>query len=310
MVQNGVIKIIRRDKKIGNPAFQMPNIRVEEFKTNASELKSNYHIAFMTDLSDKNTIQRYTGTAYQVITEPITVANDKFRLMKGYERVQINLALAKRKEKLTAIEQIFNVFLKIFDTLVNAVIKTINVLINLVNKLIKVVNKVIKALKVVNINIKFQIKPLKNIQPVTIGKLIENRIGMMEIETDFTSVQRIFLLDEGNSNRTNKIATNNATYLTARGLWERHHFVNSFVPTSIKPKANQYLIKQIENVPFCLEDYNKVKTNNLVTMPDGNVAEIFSLDWNPFEQNANFVVKIPYLYSSNLTQKYLEPNGQ
>ena len=113
------IWLVRDDEITNNAQFTLPPLIKYEnpfYGLNTNEFKSNRVIAFQTDSVDKNTIQEYQGTIFQVTTEPIRVGNNP--LMKGLEEVNINFALAKRKETLTVPEEILKDLLKTFDKLV------------------------------------------------------------------------------------------------------------------------------------------------------------------------------------------------
>lgn len=308
-LQDNVIKLLRVDQRTGSNLYQVPDVKNDLVKTNAGELISNYAITFNVDTLDKNTVQRYQGTSYQVITKPKTYNNLDLRLMKGFKDNRIGFALAKRKEELTRVEELFKTLLDAFGALMNGLINVVNALIKAINAVIKVLNKIIKALGVVGIKVNWQIKPVPQLVKVDLGNLIENRIGMLELENDWTNVPRLFLLEEGISEKYNKISTTNETIINAKWLWENLHFSNSFVPSLSKPNGNQYLIKDYENVPFCFGDYQQIKGNPFALMPDGSAAEFVNLIWNPYERTANFTLKISYLYTNNLIETYLYPDG-
>lgn len=309
VISNGTIYLVRKDKGVTPPQYILPDLYQPEYSYNANELVSNRLVSFEYDISDKNTIQQWTGTSLQVITQPIKVTNPDLVLIKNYTEERIPFALAKRKESLTFPEKVFDAFAKAFGGLINGMIKIINKIIDVSNKVIKTLNKILKALKTVGINLKFEIKPIKNIQSSNLGNIIENRIGMLMIETDQTSKPKIFLMDEGNSPRYNKIAADNSTYISAKYLYNNFMFIDSFIPSADKPTANQYVIKEFSNVPFCCEDYLKVKENNFIFVK-GKEAEIESLKWNVYDEVADIRVRIKELYTTNLKEIQVEPTGE
>lgn len=307
---DGTLWFVRDDYDFGSPKMQIQPILQREYKFNSDELIRNMLVSFQTDLSDKNTIQEYLGTSFQVTVQPLRYKDKSKFNVDGSKAWRIPFALAKRKVELTVPEQIVNVFLKGFAGLINGLIKAINLLINAINKVIKVINKILKALKAVGINISFQIKTVKNIEPVTLGNLIENRKNMMKLEYDNFTVPKVLLIDEGTEAKFNKLHILNESVLSAKFLYQNYHFINSPVPSSEKPTGTQVLIKQFNNHPFCLEDYNKIRGNSFVYSPDGKESRLVLAEWNIYKQHANLTIRIPHLYTNNLIETYAEPNGQ
>lgn len=307
---NREIQLIRRDINTGTAAFTIPPIDQKFYNTNASEFISNYLISFDYDTSDKNTIQGYTGTSFQVVLQPQIVKNKELVLMKNLEQVNIPLALAKRKESLTVPEVIVDGFLTAFSLLVNVIVVLVNGIISVANVVIKVINKIIKALKVVGIKVNWQIKPIPKLKATNLGNLIDNRVGMMLLENDQFTRPKVFLLDEGSQAKFNKLTTSNASTVTAKYFYDNYHFVNSFYPEPGRPNGNQYIITEYERVPFCFDDYQSVKSSNFVFNSAGNPVEIESLTWNPYKEQANIRVRENKLYTKNLVKTELEPNGQ
>lgn len=307
---NKQINIIRKDKTIGSPQFVIPNIDQKFFNTNADEFVANYITSFEVDISEKNTIQDYTGTVFQVILQPNIVKQDDLVLMKGLEQVNIPLALAKRKTELTVPEEIVKAFLTALSIGINVLIAIVNGIISIANVVIRIINRIIRILKLLGIKVKWEIKPIPKLKPINLSNLIENRIGMMLLEFDQFTRPKVFLLDEGSQAKFNKINIDNSTVLSGRNLFDSFHFVNSFFPTASRPNANQYIIREYEKVPFSFDDFQKVKKSNFVFDRFGDVVEIISLRWNPYTQQANFRVRKNELYTKNLNKKVLEPNGQ
>ena len=70
----------------------------------------------------------------------------------------------------------------------------------------------------------------------------------------------------------------------------------------------QYLY-EFENVPFCIEDYIKVKNNNNITFVN-KVGRIESLEWDVYNQKANISFRVNELWTNNLEITYNEPIGR
>lgn len=316
IIEGTVIKLVRQDYTGSTPAYILPPVsnnydyKNAEFELNTNEFNANYLISFVTDSVDKNTINDYLGTSYQVITQPNRINNLNMRLMKGFEDVRVNFALAKRKNELTVPESIFNAVLKVLDVILGALIKVVNEVIKLVNKIIQLVNNALKRLNAIGIKINFQLPSVPSISNPNIGTIISNRIGMLRIEKDMFNVQKICVLSVASNYKNTKIHVNNDTYFSAKYLYQNFHFIQSFVPSSSKPNANQYYLKSFTNFPFSFDDFVKVKENNSIFTNDGEEAQIDYLKWNVWNQKADIRVRINKLYTNNLIETYLEPDGK
>jgi hypothetical protein len=113
------------------------------------------------------------------------------------------------------------------------------------------------------------------------------------LENDFVDVPKIFIINEGATPRkTDVIETFNAKY-----VWENYKFIDSFMP--ISGIHNQYILKQHEKVPFCFDDYEKVKLDNRIITNFGESAIVDSLEWDIYNQNAKIKYRVNTLYYNN-----------
>lgn len=310
---NNELTLVPEYQNTGSAQYQLPELYQPEFTTNANELKANYVLSFLVDQTDKNTIQQYTGTSYQVITEFVNAVPEDLRLLKGIEDYTIEFSLAKTKKELTVPEQLIKEFLDGFSVVINSLIKVVNVLIKAVNKIIDLVKKIIKILKKLKIDIPFDVRTIPTLKTVDLGLLIENRIGMMMIETDSFANPKIFLLEEGSSEKLNKINSSNDTTVSAKYLYENYHKpVVSFLPSQQRPNGNQYIIKNFEKVGFTFSDFQKVKNNNNIFTNDGTPAIIDDGEWNDYNEKAKLTVRISKLYipTTEIKEVYIEPTGK
>ena len=310
IVENGTLWIVRDDFEIGNPEYTLPDIYNSDFTTNANEFVSNTYITFQTDLSDRNTIQEYLGTSYQVLTQPIRVNNSKMVLTKGLNEIRIPFALAKEKTDLTGVEQVLDVFVKTVGKILGAIIKAINAIIKVLNIIINLVNDILKKLATIGIKIKFRLPNIPTVKAPNFSDTFSNRKGMMILDNDLMSVAKIVDLDIKNDPKMTKISANNKTILSAKYLYKNYYYVNDFVPTSDKPNGRQFYLKNYQKVPFTFQDYKKVKANNCIFVNSGETALIDSLQWNPYKQQAEIKLRINKLYTNNLRQIEYEPDGQ
>ena len=184
-------------------------------------------------------------------------------------------------------------------------VKTVTIVktVKTVNAIIKAIKKLLKALKKVGIKIDFNPDPIKEINYTPIGELIDNRIGMLMLENDFINTPKILLIEEKGDPINTKVKSTNQSTLNSVYLYNNFHFIDSF-DSKIYDKTNQYRIFEVENVPFCYDDYIKVKNNN--KLRDGEKEGLIdSLSWNIFNQTANIKYIINEIYTNNLYTKII-----
>lgn len=300
----------RRDYTTSSPAYIIPDVYQPFYKLNTDELKSNILVEFQTDAAlDKNTIQPFEGNLCQIITSAKTVINKDCNLIQGYEPSSIPFARAARKEELNQIEEIVSGLLTVISVILGTLIKIVNTAISIINTITDFIDKIGKVLNLIGVNVSINIPTINPIPAPKLEKILNDRIGMLMLETDFFQVPKIFIFQEGSTDRLNKIDPLNSTMVNATYLWNNFHYVDSFVPTASKPNANQWIRKKIERVPFTWEDFLKVKNNNRIFDAQGNVAKIESLRWNVYEQLADIEYRVNILYTKNLQLTLHEPKG-
>ncbi len=309
IVGEGKMIIEREDYTLASASYVIPDLYQPFFSTNANEIKSNYLIEFATDVQDKNTIQEYDGTITQIITTPKKVVNKDCVLLKGLEQRNIQLARAKRKKELNKVEEIVADFLKVVTVTLNAIISPVNSAINVINKIGDAIEAISKVLKLIGINLSFSIPNIPSIPTPNLEKVINDRVGMMIIETDFFSVPRAFVFKAGTKDRDNKIDPDNDAKLNSSYLWANFHFIRGFPASTTKPNGNQWLRKRIQSVPFTYQDFKKVLNNNRIFDAQGNVAKIETCKWNVWKQTADIEYRINKLYTKNLQLTIHDPKG-
>ena len=92
---------------------------VDEIATgyNTEDLIANRPVSFQTDPADGYTLENYTGTVCETITDAITVVNPDAKYIKGLDDVRIPWALGTEKTKLNALETALKNLGKSIDTL-------------------------------------------------------------------------------------------------------------------------------------------------------------------------------------------------
>lgn len=313
VVLNNTIYLLR-DDKTPNPQWTMPKpnngIYQPHFELNTDEFNANTFITFAVDGIDKNTMQDYKGTSYEVTLEPLRVNNTHMILMKGLDEVRIDFALAKTKTELTLPEQIMEVFLKVFDVIAGVLITVVNAIITVLNAIIALVNDILQKLATIGIKLNFQLPSIPTIDPPDFVKKAKNRIGMLKIEKDIIGINKICLLNVAQDPLYTKIHDQNDFFFSGNYLYNNYHFVKSFLPNAEKPNANQWIKKTFEKVPFTFDDYEKVKGNNAIFTAYGSEALVDSLKWNIWEQYADISIRENKLYTNNFKASFVEPDGK
>lgn len=309
LIENGVAYLEPYGFKLSSSVWTLPNIETPAYTFNSNEFVSNYYITFDVDTTDRNTIQLYKGTSVQVVAKPKFVNNPNMVLMTGLKEVRIPFALGKSKTALNEIELVVSAFLKVLQAITNVIVQIVNAILKTINAIIKAIKKLIKRLNTIGIKIKINIRPVPLLKAPNIKNLIKDRIGMLMMESDYVSTPKLLLVERMSNERNNKLVSNHADILNARYLYENYHYINSFVGRG-SYIGNQYLIENFENIPFCFEDYEKVRLNRFIQTSNGEEAELVSLDFNPIEQTASGQYRRHKVYTQNITETIIEDDGK
>lgn len=309
LIEGTTFHLEKQDFQIQSPIYQLPPIEDTGHEFNRDKLIANLIIAFSVDFQDRNTVQEYLNTAVQVTTLPVSIVNRRMVTLDGLLPATIQAALGKRKTELSIIEEILNVFLKVIGAALDFLIAIINAVIITINAIVDVINDVIKALKFVGIDIDFQIPNIPTLTSPNLGGLIDSRINMLKMETDFINVPKMILVPDNSNPRNNKLSPCNEDFLNAPFLYNNFHFFKSFIPQN-GDASNQYLLKSVEKIPLCFADFEILRKNNRLIDADGNSGEWITLKFNPIEQTATGTYKIREIYTNNLQQQIDIPNGK
>lgn len=304
-ISNGELSLV--EKKISTAArFRLQNYYNPVFRTNANDIISNYVLSFQTDTTDKQTIQNWQGTNVQVSLEPISVTNKDLRLTKGLDSKLIGFARAKTKTELEVPEEVADTLLDVIGGTLGVLINVANAAIVPVNAAIRTLNKVKKALAVVGVKIKVAFQELGKLTDPELGELIDGRLSMMLIETDIIGEPKLALVNTYADEKATRLAVENATHLNAKYLYENFHANNSFAPST--ETAQRYIL-EYEDVEMSLIDVKNVIEDRAVRLPSGETAEVSSCDWNPSTRKAKFVLRKKQIYTNNLKEVIIEPQG-
>ena len=131
---------------------------------------------------------------------------------------------------------------------------------------------------------------------------------MMKMETDFIAIPKTLLVDNNSNPRNNKLLANNESVLNAEYLFNNYHYFNSFIAQN-DSKGRQYLIKSFTDIFFTFNDYEKVRDSNKIFEADGTVGELLTLNYNPIGERASGTYRVQQIYTNNLQQTIIVPDG-
>tara|TARA_R110001606_G_scaffold93417_3_gene207472 strand:- start:3839 stop:5698 length:1860 start_codon:yes stop_codon:yes gene_type:complete len=306
---NGVtLQIVPENEVNAGTRFTLPSYYNPRFETNAADIISNYLVSFAYDVSDKNTIDFWTGTNVQVSLEHKQApADKKLSLLKGLEERQSSFARGIKKTELTNTEKAVSALFKVIAKPLGALVKAANAVVDIINAALDVIEKLIKGLGRVGIDIPFKPERPKKLPPPAIGTKISNRIGMLALEQDLFTIDKLVMLDVNSKPVKTKLAIENATILNAEIIFKVYHSSNSFAPSN---NSAQLFTYQYENVQMNLTDFKNVQEDGYVKLPNGSVCNVVSLEYNPYERIGNFVIEERKLYTNNLLEKIIVPKGR
>jgi hypothetical protein len=104
---------------IPTAGYTLPDILDEQISYNTQELKANRLITFQLDVNDGWTLDNYRGNSYEITTDAVVIANQKFKNIKGLDETRIPLALPTRKSGLTELENAILQLCLLADGVVN-----------------------------------------------------------------------------------------------------------------------------------------------------------------------------------------------
>lgn len=280
IVGDGLIRVERVDKSTGAASYKIPAVEILSNRFNSDEIVSNTSIRFSTDISDTNTIDQLKGTFTDVIVEPLGVDNPDMVLLSGEKLVRTGVAQTKRKDDLTGPEQFLSEAVKILEPLLNAALKIAGPAAS------------------------------RKVPVGGISNLFENRKGMGSFSNDFHEVPKVVTLDIRPNPLDTKIKGINATRLTSDALYNESYFVNSFVPSAKLPVPNQWRKYKRGDIPFCFTDYKKLLNNNNRIFDTNDVeGKLISLDWQLENEVAEIEYWLQQMYTKNLKETILTPDG-
>jgi hypothetical protein len=131
----------------------------------------------------------------------------------------------------------------------------------------------------------------------------ESKDRLLRMSTDLVNIPKVLRLTP-ELKLSNKYRDN----WSAKYLYEKYHYVNSFVKENVNPiQYNQYKVYQKIKMNASFEDFLKIINNNIATDEDGNKVVFDSILYNFGGGYWEADYRIQYQYSTNLRETYTEP---
>lgn len=130
----------------------------------------------------------------------------------------------------------------------------------------------------------------------------ESRDRLLRTSTDLVNIPKLLRLTP-----ELKMKANNRDIWSAKYLYEKYHYVNSFVERIAGDQYNQYKVYQKIKMNASFEDFLKIINNNIATDEDGNRVVFDSILYNFGGGYWEADYRIQYEYTTNLKETYTEP---
>jgi hypothetical protein len=124
------------------------------------------------------------------------------------------------------------------------------------------------------------------------------RVGSMHLSSHFLTRPKMVVM-AGSS-----LALDQRSILSAQKLWERFHFIESFV--TIDDINNQQKIFKEQKIPFCFADLVSLLNNNFANLETGQDAEIMNLVYSVEKNSATVTYRVYEVYDNNLKIEFLD----
>jgi hypothetical protein len=137
--------------------------------------------------------------------------------------------------------------------------------------------------------------------PQSFAAQFSARIGAMHLSSHFLSKPKIVAMSG------NLLTENQRAVLDSRQLWFNYYHIESFDPLS--DNSNQQVTYKEQEIDFCPESFVSLRSNNFVTAPSGEIAEMVDLTWKVKENKATATYRVYRVYDKNLELIYKDKNN-
>ena len=127
---------------------------------------------------------------------------------------------------------------------------------------------------------------------------IQNRVGSLLLSSHFLTFGKNVKMSGS------KLSPNQRTLLSARSIWEKYHFINSFA--EVNGVHNQWKRYLQQRVPMSIEEFEILLENNFTTDSEGRDVMIENVIYNPHQTTAVIDYRIREKYTNNLKIQIIE----
>jgi hypothetical protein len=298
--KDGVLRLEKLDYFDSSPAYVLEDVDRTNvpYRFNSEDFISNYGISFVPDDNDKQTLDKWNGSKVIVTARP-NVINVKSNLIARNERkVNIPFARGRRNTRVTFVQKMINEYINFIKPIIQNNDRLIQLAQLSVNAITRKAKKFLRAIRLV----------------------VDRKTDALVMATDFVSTPKLVMMQYDYENWQDKIlvrlSPKNDQVLDARNIYNNFHSVNSFIGQrdnngQLTGKHNQYKEYSLDEIPFCIEDYVKIRANNRILDADGiTPAEVISLKWNVYKQTASITFRVNERYTTNLTETLIDSDGR
>jgi len=318
ILNDNELRLERIDYISNQSSYTLPKIDKSNipYRFNYEDFYSYYNLSFTLDLNDSNVVQNYQGNELQILTTPKSINKRKNLLGGNKKEIKLGFARGIRRTKKNFIEKMFADVFDNMESIINniqriATQKTI--ILDAIKIKLKKIKKVLDNLGVkfdneqppraTNLDISDYINDLRD--------LLFRKSNVLLLQHDAVGVPKMLLMESDYYNWQNeafiKLDTRNDLIVNSLYLYNNYHNINTFVGNN----HNQYKIYEIDEIPFCYDDYLKVKNNNIIFDSDGvTKGEVINLKWNIYNQTASIKYKSREKYTDNLQEIILFSDGR
>lgn len=326
--EGDVVRLEKLDYVNAESVYQLPDIDRKDipYRFNAEDFISNYGISFAPDGEDKQSLNNWNGSKVIITSRPNLINNKSNVIARNERKINIPFARGKRNTKVSFIESMVREYVDNVKDILNTKSQLLDAASDGISNLIKKQKKFLKAIKLVSTSTA-SVPVLPPVPPVNLSQIaadledyIFRKSDSLIMESDFLTTPKLVMMEADfvayKDEAVVKLSNRNDEVLNAQNIYNNFHSLNSFVGErdaagNLTSKHNQYKEYTLNDIPFCIDDYKKVKGNNIILDADGiTKGEIVSLQWNPFRQTANITFKVNERYTDNLTETIITSDGR
>jgi|GEM_PF-1277092 len=300
-IKAGVLYFERYDYFQNLSTYTLPDIVLEPYQTNASELAANYFLTFAVDSEDLNTYDTWNKTNAQCIfSQNVVTTTQKNVMLKGLNEIQLSFAQAKRKEDYTLIETLMQGVCDLFYILYSGIYASVDIIIGAINYAVNLIG---------------WSSTVTNTLPQGQTWLLQKREGAMLLDNEYIGIPKLLLGDANVNVATIPVQPSgvvvvkylsfvNSIFVNAYFLLMNYH-AYSFWQDSTLNIHNQYLKYKNKEIPFCCIDYISMLNSNWCITADGKQAKVQRLVWTPENDEAIIDIDVKEKYTNNLKQRII-----